>query len=72
MFGILKELIRDHRLRIPGVGIVLAVGDSVPSNGVTGYARGCLFFYLNGEPSTSLWVNTGDTSGSAFVPVETA
>jgi len=65
----LRILIRDHRLRLPGVGIGLVVGDTVPSDGTRGYAQGALFMLQGAAWYESLWVNKGNKDSAAFTPV---
>jgi hypothetical protein len=47
-------------------GLLLAHGDTVPTDGATGYATGCLFQKTDGGDGTSLYVNEGDIDGCDF------
>jgi hypothetical protein len=47
--------LHDYR----GYGLVQAAGYTTPTNGVVGYAPGCLWHNLKGGPGTSLYVNLG-------------
>ena len=51
---------------IPGLGIIQAAGDTVPSDGASGYATGCLFQHTNGGAGTSLYVNEGTNTSCDF------
>ena len=50
-------------------GYLIASGETVPANGSTGYATGCLFLKTNGGDGTALWCNEGDYSSSDFTAV---
>lgn len=52
--------------RIPGIGIMDAYGDTVPTDGSTGYATGCIFRKTDGGAGTSLYVNEGTLTSSDF------
>ena len=43
-----------------------ASGDTVPSDGATGYATGCLFKHTDGGAGTSLYVNEGSGTSADF------
>lgn len=51
---------------IPGVGILDAWGDAVPSDGASGYGASCLFRYTGGGGGTMLYVNQGSQSSCDF------
>ncbi len=51
---------------IPGVGITRAYGTTVPTDGTTGYATGCLFHHTDGGVGTSLYVNEGTKASCDF------
>jgi hypothetical protein len=48
------------------VGLLQASGDTVPSDGDTGYATGCLFQHTDGGDGTALYVNEGDADSCDF------
>lgn len=53
--------------------IMWATGTDVPSDGTSGYAKGCLFIDTNvGAGTTGLYVNVGTTSSSNFDAVSDA
>lgn len=51
---------------IPGVGYLWAWGTTVPTDGETGYATGCLFQHTDGGNNTALYCNEGDTDSCDF------
>lgn len=53
-------------------GLLDAHGVTVPADGATGYATGCLFRKLDGGVGTSLYVNEGDETSADFNAVTTA
>lgn len=53
-------------IELPGVGIMLAHGATVPSDADTGYATGCLFMHTDGGAGTSLYVNEGTKASADF------
>lgn len=53
-------------IEIPGYGIVLAAGLTVPSDAATGYAIGCLFIHLDGTAGSTLYCNEGTTNSCDF------
>lgn len=56
----------DRFEEIPGVGILRAWGNTVPTDGSTGYATGCTFQHLDGGANTSLYVNEGSITSCDF------
>jgi hypothetical protein len=56
---------------IPGTGIIVAYGTTVPADAATGYATGCLFLHTDGGDGTSLYVNEGSNTSADFDPVTT-
>jgi len=48
-------------------GYLSASGDTVPTNGDTGFATGCLFSHTDGTTATALYVNEGTVASCAFV-----
>ena len=53
-------------VNVPGVGILIAYGDTVPADTSVGYATGCLFMHTDGSTGTCLYVNQGSNTSSAF------
>lgn len=51
---------------VPGRGVVLSAGDTVPTDGWAGYATGCLFIHLDGGAGTALYVNEGSVTSANF------
>ena len=57
----------DSVILTDGSGNALfAFGTTVPTDGDTGYATGCLYSDTNGGDATSLYVNEGSTSSCDF------
>lgn len=53
--------------RIPGEGIVLARGASVPADGTAKYAAGCIFMKSSGNGiGTTMYVNEGSVTSCDF------
>lgn len=53
--------------RDPSVGILHAYGSTVPANGKTGYAPGCIFVRTTGTGlSTTTYVNVGTKASASF------
>lgn len=58
-------------INIPGYGIILAHGDTVPTSGTAGYAHGCQFIMDGGDGiSESLYINAGDQDSSEFHSID--
>lgn len=58
---------RERWLSIPGVGILRAWGDTVPTNGESGYAKSCQFQKLDGTTlDTMLYINKGTLASCEF------
>ena len=53
-------------IEVPGVGILLAYGATVPADAATGYATGCLFLHTDGGDGTSLYVNEDSSTSANF------
>ena len=52
---------------IPGVGIIIAAGVTVPADGVAGYAPGCLFIQTDGNSATTVqFANIGSVTSANF------
>lgn len=50
---------------IAGIGIILAAGNTPPTDGVKGYAKGCIFFHLDASGGTDVWYQNIGTRASA-------
>lgn len=53
-------------INVPGHGITLALGTTVPADASAGYAPGCLFQKLVSGEDTVLYVNDGSATSSDF------
>lgn len=51
---------------LPGVGIMQAVGTTVPTDGAAGFGPGCLFQKTNGSLGTQLYINEGTATSCDF------
>jgi len=47
-------------------GILIAYGNTVPSDETSGYAIGCIFIHTDGGDGTALYVNEGTASSCNF------
>jgi hypothetical protein len=52
--------------REDGGDILLAYGKTVPADGASGYATGCLFQHTDGGAGTALFVNEGTNTSANF------
>ncbi|MAH47361.1 hypothetical protein CMI37_16165 [Candidatus Pacearchaeota archaeon] len=50
---------------------LIVAGDTVPSDGVTGYSVGCLFMQTDGSAGSALYVNEGSNTSANFDEVGT-
>lgn len=69
MAGILRKHYRDAAGAVykqPGVGIILAMGTSVPADASVGYAPGCLFFDVDAAAGAQWYRNDGTLASSDF------
>ena len=58
---------RERGDSIPGVGILRAWGDTVPSDGAEGYAPSCIFHKIDGTTlDTVLYINIGTVASCNF------
>lgn len=57
---------------VPGIGILDAYGNTVPTDGAEGYAPGCTFRHTDGGDGTSLYVNEGTAASCDFNAVTVA
>ncbi len=48
-------------------GLLQVAGNTVPSDGTSGYAAGCVYHKIDGGSGTSFYVNEGSYTSSAFV-----
>jgi hypothetical protein len=53
-------------ITVPGVGIMLAYGNTHPADGATGYAPGCLFLDQNASAGSILLCNEGTSASADF------
>lgn len=51
--------------RITNLGLI-ANGSTTPSNGVAGYAKGCLWINDQGSAGSLLYINTGSTTSATW------
>ena len=70
MLGRLQELMRHSRENPQAAGKLLVAGVTVPTDGDTGYATGCLYQKTDGSSGTSVYVNEGSITSAAFVAIE--
>jgi hypothetical protein len=58
---------RERINEVPGVGVIRAWGETVPSDGAEGYAPGCIFQQVDATTvETCLYVNVGTKSSANF------
>jgi hypothetical protein len=50
-------------------GMLFVHGTSVPSDGVAGYAAGCIFLHIDGGAGDALYVNEGSLTSCDFNPL---
>jgi len=65
----ISRVCRLIRMKLPAVdtvGLLIASGDDVPSDGESGYQTGCLWQKTNGGANTSLYVNEGSETSCDF------
>lgn len=55
----------------PVLGILEAVGTTVPSDGAKGYAPSCIFHHIDGSAGDALYVNNGSATSATFNAVPT-
>lgn len=48
------------------VGVLLAQGDTIPTDAETGYAKGCIFIQTDGGIGTTVYANDGDEDSCDF------
>lgn len=53
-------------IQVPGVGILMAYGTTVPTDTSVGYATGCLFLHTDGGDNTALYCNEGTLASCNF------
>jgi hypothetical protein len=59
-------------LCIGGTNALIAWGTTVPSDGVAGYAVGCLFIHTDGSAGSALYCNEGTAASCDFDAVTVA
>jgi hypothetical protein len=57
---------------VDGVGYLRAWGITVPTDGESGYAPGCVFQHTDGSGESAFYINQGTSSSCAFKGFETA
>lgn len=61
----------DVAVTRPGIGHVLACGNTVPTDGGIGYAPGCLFIQTDGSTEATIWyANVGTATSCNFDAVD--
>lgn len=69
----IKELPPDGGVvKVPGGGLLIAGGLTVPSDGSIGYSSGCVFHHIDGAAGTMLYLNEGTVASCAFKKVVTS
>lgn len=58
-------------LNIAGKGYTFAAGTTKPTDALTGFAAGCIFFLDDDTANEKTYVNIGDEDSCSFVPVNT-
>lgn len=53
-------------------GILIAYGNTVPTDATSGYAIGCLFMHTDGGDGTALYVNEGTAASCDFNAITVA
>lgn len=53
-------------MTIPVEGHIMARGTTVPADGTTGYAKGCIFIDTNANAGSVFYVNEGTIASSDF------
>lgn len=57
--------------QVPGVGISIANGTSVPASGDVGYAPGCIYIKLDGSGESNVfYVNLGTRASASFSAID--
>lgn len=60
-------------LLVDGDGnILMCTGTTVPTDGSSGYAKGCQFIKTNGSTATTTYINEGSTTSSDFNAIESS
>jgi hypothetical protein len=60
------SLLRMTPSNVEEVGLLLAHGKTVPTDGAAGYQTGCLFQKTDGGDGTALYVNEGTAASCDF------
>lgn len=53
-------------ITVPGLGILMAHGATVPADSAQGYGIGCLFIQNDGNDGTCLYINEGTLASADF------
>ncbi len=72
MIARIAKLLRIKQPAVANEGLLLASGDTVPTDGTTGYQTGCMFQNTAGGDGTALYVNEGDAESCDFNAVTVA
>jgi hypothetical protein len=57
----------DSIIEIPGYGVTMAAGNTVPADATAGYSKGCIYQHLDASTAaTTIYVNTGTVSSATF------
>lgn len=64
------SLLKIRKPNVSGCGVLIAAGDTVPSDGSYGFEKACLFQHVKATDTRVLYVNKGTKESCAFVPVQ--
>ncbi len=56
----------DVLVRHPGRGNAWTFGDTTPTNGQSGFVKGCLYSNLSGSAGSLLYINTGSATSTTW------
>jgi hypothetical protein len=59
-------------IQVPGEGIYFAKGTTVPADGATGYAKGCIFVDIDAAAGSIFFGNEGTVSSADFDAISVA
>jgi len=66
MLARIASLLRISPPSLDRTGLLLASGDTVPTDGTAGYETGCLFQHTDGAAGTAFYVNEGSNTSCDF------
>ncbi len=72
MIARISSLLRIKHPETALPGLLMVSGDTVPTDGESGYQTGCLFQNTDGGDGTALYVNEGDYESCDFNAVTVA